>query len=105
MQQTRRDVFQGIADPTRREIIRLLTAESMTINAVADQFKMSRPAISKHMRILQQCGLLTVYRQGRERHCRTNLQKLKEVHQWLDYYRTFWNQKLDSLGHILEKGK
>ncbi|MHA4895891.1 ArsR/SmtB family transcription factor [Pedobacter sp. PWIIR3] len=99
----RRDIFQAIADPTRREIIGLLSEQSMNLNAVAGHFDTSRPAISKHIRILTECGLLTISQQGRERYCTTNVQKLKEVDNWISQYRKFWNHKLDALGEFLEK--
>jgi DNA-binding transcriptional ArsR family regulator len=103
MQETRRDVFQAIADPTRREIINLVSKKSLNVNAVADHFEISRPAISKHVRILTECGLIIVEEQGRERLCRVNMNKLKEVDRWLNQYRRFWNSKLDALGSFLEK--
>jgi DNA-binding transcriptional ArsR family regulator len=99
---TRRDAFQAIADPTRRQIIDLLSRKSMNLNAVADQFDVSRPAISKHIKILYQCGLIQITEKGRERHCRANLDKLKEVSEWVERYRSFWNQRLDMLGEFLE---
>lgn len=98
----RRDVFQAIADPTRREIIHLLSARPLNLNAVADNFEISRPAVSKHIRILTECGLITVKQQGRERYCRANLSKLKEVTDWAEQYRKFWNQKLDDLETFLD---
>ena len=99
----RRDVFQAIADPTRREIIGLLARQSLNLNAVADNFEISRPAISKHIRILTECGLVTIRQQGRERFCQADLRKLKQVSDWTEKYRSFWNKKLDALGHFLEK--
>jgi len=99
----RRDVFQAIADPTRREIIGLLARESLNLNAVADNFEISRPAISKHIRILTECGLVTIRQQGRERFCQADLRKLKQVSDWTEKYRSFWNKKLDALGDFLEK--
>jgi len=99
----RRDVFQAIADPTRREIIGLLARESLNLNAVADNFDISRPAISKHIRILTECGLVTIRQQGRERFCQADLRKLKQVSDWTEKYRSFWNKKLDALGDFLEK--
>jgi DNA-binding transcriptional ArsR family regulator len=99
----RRDVFQAIADPTRREIISLLARQSLNLNAVADNFEISRPAISKHIRILTECGLVTIRQQGRERFCQADLRKLKQVSDWTDKYRSFWNKKLDALGDFLEK--
>lgn len=99
----RRDVFQAIADPTRREIISLLANQSLNLNAVAENFDISRPAISKHIRILTECGLVTIKQQGRERFCHAELQKLKQVSEWADKYRVFWTQKLDALEEFLEK--
>ncbi|MGN7722546.1 ArsR/SmtB family transcription factor [Chitinophaga sp. 22620] len=99
----RRDVFQAIADPTRREIIHMLAAKPMNLNAVAENFDISRPAVSKHIRILTECGLVVVRQQGRERFCHAELQALKQVNEWTDQYRTFWNKKLDALGAFLEK--
>ena len=93
----RRDVFQAIADPTRREIINLIAHQSMNLNAVAEKFDVSRPAISKHIKILTECGLITIKQQGRERVCEAKLDKLNEVSDWVEQYRKFWTEKLDSL--------
>lgn len=101
----RRDVFQAIADPTRRAIIGLLAGQTLTLNTVADNFQMSQPAVSKHMRILTECGLVTVQKQGRERHCTAQLGALKEVARWAEQYRTFWNDRLDMLHNLLETGE
>lgn len=98
----RRDVFQAIADPTRREIINLLAQNELNLNAVADNFEISRPAVSKHIKILTECGLIVIKQQGRERYCRAELKKLKEVSEWTNRYREFWNEKLDTLGSFLE---
>jgi DNA-binding transcriptional ArsR family regulator len=99
----RRDVFQAIADPTRREIIDLLANSPLNLNAIADNFTISRPAISKQIKILTQCGLVTVSRQGREHYCTANLKKFAEVSGWIEKYKIFWNTKLDALGDFLEK--
>lgn len=99
----RRDVFQAIADPTRREIIGLLSVKTLTLNGVAENFKISRPAISKHIKILTECGLVVIKQQGRERYCQVDFNKLKEVADWVTQYHAFWNQKLDALGGFLEK--
>lgn len=99
----RRDVFQAIADPTRREIIGMLAQQSLNLNNVADQFSISRPAISKHMKILTECGLVTITRQGRERYCHADFGKLKQVAEWTARYQKFWTEKLDALGAFLEK--
>lgn len=99
----RRDVFQAIADPTRREIINMLAHKSLNLNAVAEQFDVSRPAISKHIKILTECGLIMIHQQGRERHCQAQLQKLSEVSDWVEKYRQFWNAKLDALEIYLQE--
>lgn len=98
----RRDVFQAIADPTRRSIIHLVAGQALTLNAVADEFQISRPAISKHIKILTECGLIVIRQQGRERYCQANLRPLREVSQWVEHYRAFWTSKLDALGLFLE---
>jgi len=93
----RRDVFQAIADPTRRQIIGLLAAGPQQVNSIAGQFELSRPAISRHLRILTECGLVKFEQKGRERFCRTDWKKLKEVHEWTASYSAFWTAKLDAL--------
>lgn len=98
----RRDVFQAIADPTRREIIGMLADQQLNLNAIADQFDISRPAISKHIKILTQCGLITIKQQGRDRLCRANCDRLGEVAQWVEQYRIFWNNKMDALSKFLD---
>ncbi|UKJ08879.1 ArsR/SmtB family transcription factor [Solitalea lacus] len=98
----RRNVFQAISDPTRREIISLVSKQPLNLNAVAENFSVSRPAISKHIKILAQCGLLTVKQQGRERFCKANLQPLSEVADWIEQYRKFWTDKLDALNDFLK---
>ncbi|RFZ84101.1 ArsR family transcriptional regulator [Mucilaginibacter terrenus] len=99
----RRDVFQAIADPTRREIINMLANRQLNLNAVAENFNISRPAVSKHIRILTECGLITIQHQGRERYCKANLKKLKQVADWAAQYRSFWNSKLDALENFLNE--
>jgi DNA-binding transcriptional ArsR family regulator len=99
----RRDVFQAIADPTRREIIHLIARKPLPLNSIAENFAVSRPAISKHIKILTECGIVTIHSRGRERYCEARLQKLSEVSQWVDHFRVYWNQKLDALGEFLEK--
>jgi DNA-binding transcriptional ArsR family regulator len=99
----RRDVFQAIADPTRREIINMIARQSLNLNAVAENFDISRPAISKHIKILTECGLIIIKQQGRERYCEAQLHKLNEVSQWVEKYRIFWTRKLDALEHFLTK--
>jgi len=101
----RRDVFQAIADPTRREIINIISRGSLNLNAVAGNFEVSRPAISKHIKILTECGLIIIKQQGRERYCQANLQSLNEVSKWIEQYRIFWTKKLDALEIHLAKEK
>ena len=98
----RRDVFQAIADPTRRQILNMVAHQSLNLNAVAENFDVSRPAISKHIKILTECGLIIISQQGRERYCRAQLHKLNEVSKWVEQYREFWTKKLDALGDFLE---
>jgi DNA-binding transcriptional ArsR family regulator len=97
----RRDVFQAIADPTRREIINVVVRESLNLNAVAEKFNISRPAISKHIKVLTECGLIVIKQQGRERYCEANLKSLAEVSAWIEQYRVFWTKKLDALENFL----
>lgn len=99
----RRDVFQAIADPTRREIINLVAHRTLNLNAVAENFDVSRPAISKHIKILTECGLIVIRQQGRERYCEAKLDKLNEVSDWVEQYRRFWSDKLDALENYLEE--
>lgn len=101
LKMARRDVFQAIADPTRREIIHLISHRSMNLNALAENFSISRPAISLQVKILQECGLLSILTQGRERICEARLQPLVEVHAWIDNYRQHWEDRFDRLDHLL----
>ena len=93
----RRDVFQAISDPTRREIIKLLSKDTMNLNSIVDRFQISRPAISKHIKILDECGLITIRDEGRERYCSAKLENLKQVSEWVNYFEQFWDNKLDAL--------
>jgi DNA-binding transcriptional ArsR family regulator len=86
----RRDVFQAIADPTRRNIINLIAFKTLNLNAIADNFEMSRPAISQHIKILQECGLINISQQGRERFCEVQPNKLAELADWLEPFRQMW---------------
>lgn len=99
----RRDVFQAISDPTRREIINLIAHEPMNLNAIADKFDISRPAISNHIKILTECGMVVITQQGRERFCEAKLDTLGEVSDWIDQYRVFWMEKFDSLNKYINK--
>ena len=99
----RRDVYQAIADPTRRDIIGMLAYESLNLNAISDKFEISRPAISKHIKILTECGLITIEQKGRERFCKLQHDRLDIVKDWIDSHKQFWNDKLDALDQHLSK--
>ncbi|MEM9329239.1 MAG: metalloregulator ArsR/SmtB family transcription factor [Bacteroidota bacterium] len=101
----RRDVFQAIADPIRRDIIDLLADAPRTVNEVADRFDVSRPAISKHIKILTECGLVQMMQKGRERHCVIIPQELSRVSQWVSQHRPLWEQKLDTFEAYLKEIK
>jgi DNA-binding transcriptional ArsR family regulator len=83
----RRDVFQAIADPNRRAILKLLAVQKLSLQGVAKQFAISRPAVSKHIKILSECGLLVTTQRGRERYCEIQPEKLAEVSEWIEQYR------------------
>lgn len=97
-------LFKAIADPTRREILYLLVAASaaMNINDVSDRFPASRQGVTKHIKVLEQAGLLEIQKQGRDRYCVANPKPLKAVQEWLFVYQRFWDDKLDSLGRFLD---
>jgi len=99
----RRDVFQAIADPVRRDIIGLLAKDTLTINKVAENFDISRPAISKHIRILKECGVIVINKKGRERYCKIQPKNLIPVSNWVEQYRTLWEEKLDAFEDYLTK--
>jgi len=99
----KRDAFQAIADPTRRDILARLAHQSLNVNAVSENFGVSRAAIYKHLKILTECGLITITQQGRERYCEAQPEKLNEVTQWVEQYRQLWNQRFDNLEHILKE--
>jgi DNA-binding transcriptional ArsR family regulator len=99
----RRDVFQAIADPNRRAILGLLAGNQLNVNQVAEHFDISRPAVSQHMKILTECGLLTVHQKGNERYCQARMDKLGEVWDWLDQYKAFWNDQFDAMEKALKE--
>lgn len=101
--ETRRDVFQAIADPTRRAIILLLAAGSMTPNAIAEHFNSSRQAISKHIQILSACEIVHQVQEGRSIHYHLNLQKMKEIEIWLEQFKKLLSTRFDQLDSVLEK--
>ena len=97
----RRDIFQAIADPTRRAIIALIALQAMTPNALATHFDTSRQAVSKHLRILTECELVTQEQKGREIYYRLEIEKMKEIDQWLEQYRKIWETRLNQLDDLL----
>ncbi len=97
----RRDVFQAIADPVRRDIIDVLSREILTVNEIAEKFAISRPAISKHVKILNECGLITIDQKGRERHCNINPSGLVPAFLWMEQYKDLWEERLDSFEEYL----
>ena len=99
----RRDVFQAIADPNRRAILSLLATQRLTLNGVAEKFRISRPAISRHIKILKECGLVAIHQQGRERYCEAQLDRLQEVSDWVETSRQLWEQRLDRLDEYLKE--
>jgi DNA-binding transcriptional ArsR family regulator len=101
----RRDVFQAIADPIRREIIDMLAEDTLTVNAVAEKFAISRPAVSKHLKILNECGLVKTVSKGRERHCTIVPEELSKISAWVEPHRKLWEQKLDSFEQYLHELK
>lgn len=103
--QTRRDVFQAIADPTRRAIILLLTVGSMTPNALAEHFNSSRQAVSKHLQILTECEILKQEQQGREIYYHLNADKIKDIEKWLEQLKQSLGKRFDKLDTVLEQLK
>lgn len=99
----RRDVFNAIADPTRRSILMSLTSESQNVNALADKFDITRQAVSLHIKYLQECGVITVRQEGRERYCNLEAQKLAEVGDWLEPFRKMWFGKFNQLDELLDE--
>lgn len=101
----KRDVFQAIADPTRRAIIALVAIQAMTPNAIAEHFDTSRQAVSKHLRILTECELVTQEQKGREIFYRLEIDKMKEVDEWLEQYRKIWETRFEQLDTLLSELK
>lgn len=98
---TRRDIFQAIADPTRRAIIALIALNAMTPNAIAEQFEISRQAVSKHLQLLTECELVTQNQQGREIYYQLEVNKMKEIDKWLDQFRKIWESRFNQLDNVL----
>lgn len=101
----RRDVFQAIADPTRRAIISLIALTAMTPNAIAENFDCSRQAISKHIQVLVECDVVKQTQQGREIYYELNVKKMKEIDKWLEQFRAIWENRFDNLDKVLKKLK
>jgi DNA-binding transcriptional ArsR family regulator len=97
----RRDVFQAIADPTRRAIILLIASQAMTPNAIAEHFQSSRQAVSKHLRILAECQLVKQEQSGREIHYELNGTKMKEIDKWLEQFKKIWENRFNQLDEVL----
>ena len=98
----RRDIFQAIADPTRRAIIALIAVQAMTPNALAEHFDTTRQAVSKHLQILTECEVLSQQQQGREIHYQLKSDKMKEIDQWLEQFRKIWEQRYEQLDELLQ---
>ena len=103
MAQPTLDAFQVIADPSRRHMLELLSKDSLTINSLAENFDMSRPAVSKHVRILYTAGFISIQDIGRERHCSLKREGFKELQEWINFFDKFWINKLQNLENLLNK--
>ena len=101
----RRDIFQAIADPTRRAIITLIALQAMTPNAIAGHFDMTRQAVSKHLRILTECELVSQKQQGREIYYELEINKMKEIDKWLNQFRKIWEARFNQLDQVLQQLK
>jgi DNA-binding transcriptional ArsR family regulator len=101
MSNTKRDIFQAIADPTRRAILSLIALHAMTPNALAEHFDSSRQAVSKHIQVLVECNLVEQHQEGREIYYHLNPKKMKEIDSWLDQFRQIWETKFDQLDKVL----
>ena len=99
--EARRDIFQAIADPTRRAIITLIAIQAMTPNAIAEHFDTSRQAVSKHLQILTECELITQKQQGREIYYQLEVNKMKEIDKWLNQFRKIWETRFNQLDEVL----
>jgi DNA-binding transcriptional ArsR family regulator len=100
---TSTDPFQALADPGRRAILMLLSQDKQSINNIAGNFEISRPAVSKHVKVLYEAGLILIKDSGRERYCELNPVGFDEVKQWLGYFDQFWNDKLQNLENLLNQ--
>ncbi len=103
MKKKNTDIFGALADPNRRKILLLLSAGMLTVSALVEQFEVSRPAISKHIKVLEENNLVTVIDQGRERICELQQQGFLELHDWIQFYDSFWDEKVNNLENYLNK--
>lgn len=101
----RRDVFQALADPTRRDILSLLVKKELNLNTVANNFQVSRPAISQQIKMLSECGLISIKQKGRERYCHIQTNKMKEVADWLEPFKKVWEGRFVALDNLLDEMK
>jgi len=97
----RRDIFQAVADPTRRTIISLIALNALTPNAIAQDFDITRQAVSKHLRILTECGLVNQKHEGREIYYSLEIERMKEIDKWLEQFRKIWENRFDQLDNVL----
>ncbi len=98
----RRDIFQAIADPTRREILTTLVDQPKNLNALADQFSISRQGVSLHVKVLEECDMITISKEGRERYCHIKPEKLLEIIEWLEPFKQLWRDRFDQLDDLLK---
>ena len=105
MTSQRLDPFQVIADPGRRKMLMMLSKNSLTINSIAENFEMSRPAISQHIKILTECGIIVIKKQGRERHCELQAERLASVADWIEPFRKMWEERFDRMDQLINELK
>ena len=103
MKQQRADIFQAVSDPSRRRILLLLSKNTLSINSLAKNFDMSRPAVSKHIKILNSAGFITIENIGKERYCILRQKGFDELQSWIDYFDDFWNRRLKKLERLLDE--
>lgn len=103
--ETRRDIFQAIADPTRRAIMSLIVLQAMTPNAIAEKFDSTRQTVSKHIQVLQECGLVTSKQNGREIYYHLNPKKMKEIENFIEPFRKLWDNRFNKLETTMKKYK
>lgn len=101
----RRDIFQAIADPIRRDILSSLVSEPKNLNALAEQFSISRQGVSLHVKILSECDMISISKEGRERFCHIKPEKLLEIIEWLEPFKQLWSDRFDQLENLLNKTK